>query len=350
MKKLKVFHGLVNYGTQAGLFAQELRNQGVNAISVVNADAFKRKSDIELMHGGSLILRIWKYSWNYIRKIYWFFSFNTFHFYFGTTLLPKQRDLPFYRIFRKKVLMEYLGNDIRNYKLLVKRYCLSEHHKFYKHMNEHDEKVSKRISNERKFLNYKVACLPNHIELAKEYNYQIDEILPLAIDLKKIKFSPLVLEDKIKILHAPTNKEFKGTKLIEEAINKLIEEGFMINFKIIQGITFNELYKEYEACNIFIDQISVGWYGTAALEAMAFGRPTCAFIDERYFKYIDYKDEIPVININEKNIIPTLRSLLNKKEDLPQIGIKSRIFVEKHHDVIKITKKLISIYQDKLWN
>ena len=51
-KELRVFHGLVNYGTQAGLFARALREAGVEAISVAFPDPFKRHIDVELLHGG----------------------------------------------------------------------------------------------------------------------------------------------------------------------------------------------------------------------------------------------------------------------------------------------------------
>jgi len=351
-KKLKVFHGLVNYGTQAGLFAKELRNQGVIAISVVGVDRSKRQTDVELLHGGSLIQKIFKHLWNTTRRYYWFFKYNTFHFYFGHTLFKNQGDLPFYKYFGKKVIMEYLGNDIRHYKTLVERYNLPESHEYFQRMLEHDSKIAKRIMHESDYLNYKLCCLPTHMDFAKSYSYNINEVLPLALNVVDIKYAALrkkAPENPIKILHAPTKRGFKGTVYIESAIYTLQKEGYAIDFKIAEGITHAELFKEYELCDIFIDQISVGWYGTASLESMAVGRPTCAYIDERYFQYIDYYDEIPVINVTRENVTEKLRELINNREKLPEIGRKSREFVEKHHDVRNVTKKLIKIYQNKVW-
>jgi glycosyltransferase involved in cell wall biosynthesis len=351
-KKLKVFHGLVNYGTQAGLFARELRNQGVDAISVVSGDLSERQIDVELRCKGNLPQIIVKHGWNKLRRLYWFFRYNTFHFYFGHTLFKKQRDLPFYKFFGKKVIMEYLGNDIRHYKTLVKRYNLPENHDYFQRMNEHDNKITQRIKNEKKYLDYKLCCLPTHMDFGKSYNYTINEVLPLALNIADIVYNPLNMNDEnkiLKILHAPTNRVFKGTVYIEKAIDTLINKGYRINFKIAEKITHSQLFKEYEQCDIFIDQISVGWYGTASLEAMAVGRPTCAFIDERYFQYIDYADEIPVINITRENVTNKLRDLIENKHQLPEIGKKSREFIEKYHDVRNVTKKLIDIYQNKVW-
>ncbi len=352
MKRLKVFHGPVNYGTQAGLFAKELRAQGVKAISVVGGDASKRQTDVELLHGGNFFQKVFKHIWNFVRKFYWFFRYNTFHFYFGRTLWNNQMDLPFYKLFGKKVIMEYLGNDIRNYELLVRRYDLPEDHKFYQEMKEHDNRVANRIKREQKYLDYKLCCLPKHADFAKAYNYRIDDILPLAVDISTIRYTPLACKrenEPLTVLHAPTSRSFKGTKYIENAVNQLNREGYDIQFRIVEGMTHAELFSEYLTCDIFMDQISVGWYGTAALEAMAVGRPTCAFIDERYFVYIDYSDEIPIINVNKENVTDRLRALIENRASLPEIGRKSRLFVEKHHDVVKVTKRLIHIYQNKVW-
>lgn len=348
-----MFHGIVNYGTQSGLFARELRNNGIDSISVVVGDPNKRIADISLLYGGNCFSKLFKHGWNHLRKYFWFFKYNTFHFYFGRTLFKNQMDLPFYKFFGKKVVMEYLGNDIRHYETLVRRYNLPQSHSFRQNMNEHDAFVAKRIEKEKKHIDFKLCCLPSHMDYALKYNYKIDEVLPLAIDITHLKYNELkaIKEDQVlRILHAPTNREFKGTKYIENAIDELLIEGQPIELIIVENITHNNLIEEYIKCDLFIDQISIGWYGTAALEAMAIGRPTCAFIDDRYFKYISYSNEIPIINIDNNNITKQLRGLIENKDKLPEIGLKSRVFVEQYHDIKSLTNKLINIYINKVWN
>ena len=129
----------------------------------------------------------------------------------------------------------------------------------------------------------------------------------------------------------------------------LESEGYNIELRLIEGVKHEELVREYRNCDIFIDQISIGWYGTAALEAMAVGRPSCAFIDERYYQYIDYAEEIPVVNINKENVTEQLRNLLDNSEGLHSLGYRSRKFVEKYHDVKNVSKKLKRIYEEKVW-
>ena len=115
MKKedMKVFHGLVNYGTQAGLLAQGLRDEGINAISAVYDDSyFQRQIDINVtrdINSKNPVIRRFK-RLRFLLSM--FRKYNVFHFYFGSTLLPYNLDAPFYKLFGKKVVMEYLGTDI----------------------------------------------------------------------------------------------------------------------------------------------------------------------------------------------------------------------------------------------
>jgi glycosyltransferase involved in cell wall biosynthesis len=151
-------------------------------------------------------------------------------------------------------------------------------------------------------------------------------------------------------MHAPTNRGNKGSKYILDAIDKLIEEKYPIKKLLIENVTHNELKKCYKECDIFVDQILSGWYGTASIEAMAIGRPTVCFIRESYFQYINYGTEIPIINAQPSNIYEVLKTLIENKEQFTEIGERSRKFVEKYHDVKSVTKRLIDIYKNEIWN
>jgi len=62
---------------------------------------------------------------------------------------------------------------------------------------------------------------------------------------------------------------------------------------LVENISHSELKEKYKECDIFVDQIVGGWYGTASIEAMAIGRPTVCFLRESYFEYIDFGPSIP---------------------------------------------------------
>ena len=346
VKKLKVFHGLVNYGTQSGLFARALRERGISAISVTSPDPFKRETDIELLHGGSFFQKIFKHSWNWARRVYWFFKYNTFHFYYGTTLFPKQIDLPLYKFFKKKVIMEYLGYDVQLYQYSIEKYEITNVKYYYPHdISIKADKIKiARLKSESRYLDKQLVCAPSYTEFVTG-----SSILPLALDLKKYRFSPKEPPGKeIVILHAPTSRGNKGTSFIINAIDKLKDEGYKIRLLLIENVTHDELKQKYIACDLYVEEIIHGWYGTTSIEAMALGRPTICFIRESYYEHINFGEDIPVINAEPSSIYEVLKRTIDEKHLFPEIGKKSRLFVENVHDLNMLTDKLIDIY-NKLW-
>jgi glycosyltransferase involved in cell wall biosynthesis len=338
-KKLKVFHGFSNYGTQAGLFALELRNAGIDAISVTKYDRFKRQTDIELLHGGNFISKLFKHAWNGIRLPYWFFKYNTFHFYFGSTLVSGQWDLPLYRLFKKKLVFEYLGGDVTDYTTVVKRYNLPSTHRFARTNKEVDEDKKNRIREHHKYGDIQLVCAPCYAEYVPG-----SKVLPLGVDLSKFSYVDKDFSGKLIIMHAPTDMEFKGSVYILDALNQLVAQGYPIEINLVKNVTHNELIAEYSRSHIFIDQISIGWYGTAAVEAMATGCPTACFIDELYLQYIDFASEIPITNISKEHVYQSIKTLIDDREKLKSISLKSREFVENIHDIKTVTHQLIHIY------
>tara|TARA_B100000524_G_scaffold110751_1_gene53676 strand:- start:30490 stop:31518 length:1029 start_codon:yes stop_codon:yes gene_type:complete len=341
----------VNYGSQASLLAKGLRNININAKTYTIGDQYQRDTDFEFKKRNSLPSKLVYYYFIYpVVKLYVFIYFQTFHFYFGRTLTQKKWDLPLYRFFGKKVIMHYLGDDIRNYKLLISRYKLPKDHLYVKNEKSHDGIVSKRIKREIKYVDLFIASLPTHVDFAKEYGLNVKNIIPLSLNLESLTFQkqPKIIEE-IRIIHGTTNRKWKGTSFIQESMESLIKKGYPINFKIVEDITHAKLIEEIENCHIYIDQISFGWYGAAALESMAIGRPTLAFIDESYFRYIDYDKKIPIININKQNFKDVLEDLINKPEDLDFISLQSRKFVEEHHDINVTSRNLLKLYQNQLW-
>lgn len=343
-KKAKIFHGLVNYGTQSGLFARELRRNGFNAISVTHFDSYKRLTDVELSSEGSFWFKLVNSISNHFFLLKCFFKYDIFHFYFGSTLFPFQIDLYFYKLFGKKVVMEYLGNDVRPYEKLIEKFNLGIDHPFFINQIPHDNKVRKRLLFENKFIDYKLVCSPIYKSHANFFGIEIQSVLNLAIEMPEKIDYPAIVNNKLIIMHAPTCRKFKGTYIFEAAINKLKHQGYLIEFIILENLDHSDLINEIKKCHIFLDQISEGWYGTVAIEAMALSKPTCAFLDSEYLEECEFKDEIPLFNTSKDNVYYVIKNLLDSQNKLPFFGLKSREFVAKHHDIQSVVKFLSKIY------
>ncbi|MBT4944567.1 MAG: glycosyltransferase [Candidatus Marinimicrobia bacterium] len=99
------------------------------------------------------------------------------------------------------------------------------------------------------------------------------------------------------IAHSPSTKDKKGTDKFEEAIEKLQKAGYDVKSDIIHNVNYKECLKRKSEATIFFDQSEVGWYGNSAVEAMAFGIPTLAYISPEAFKGAQGKlDAMPPID------------------------------------------------------
>ncbi len=147
-------------------------------------------------------------------------------------------------------------------------------------------------------------------------------------------------------MHAPTHRDNKGTKFIISAVENLKRKGYKVNLNLVENVSHAQLKEEYKKCDLFIDQLLSGWYGTASIEAMATGRPVICSIRKSYFNYIDFGENIPIVHADPDNILDAILFFLQNPQKLPELGIVSRKFVEMTHDENVITKKLIKLYEN----
>lgn len=334
--KMKVFHGLVNYGTQAGVFAKELRRQGINAISVVNADPLKRVVDINIrydLNQKSIIVRAFQRFWI---KFSSFFKYNVFHFYYAKSLWPWNIDMPLYKLFGKKVVMEYLGTDIDLW--------LGYNGVDWRGRPVNRVKLVRRVYRQAKLVHKQLACTPRYHEFVDN-----SIIVPLALDLTDYSFHPLPSslkegEKVLTIMHAPTNRQGKKSDFIEAALDRLKKEGYKFNYKCVTNVTHAQLKEEYIKADIVVDQLN-RWYGTVSVEAMALGRPVVCGFQTHLCSYDKRYKNLPIINADIYNIYDVLKDILDDKYDLEAISKASRDFAMRVHDVRSVTKQLIDIYE-----
>jgi hypothetical protein len=86
------------------------------------------------------------------------------------------------------------------------------------------------------------------------------------------------------IAHSPSTKDKKGTDKFEEAIELLLKADYDVKADIIHNVSYEECLLRKSEATIFFDQSECGWYGNSAVEAMAFGIPTLAYISPEAFK------------------------------------------------------------------
>jgi len=128
---------------------------------------------------------------------------------------------------------------------------------------------------------------------------------------------------------------------------KILKDGNMEGrFTILpKRLTQNELQEYYQKVDVVADYFLLGSFGLIGQEAMACEKPLINYIDTELFKKF-YGEIPPILNAEtEEQIFDTLNKLADDKSLRKKIGVESRSWLIKHHDVKKIIKKYIHLYE-----
>lgn len=188
----------------------------------------------------------------------------------------------------------------------------------------------------------------------KIYALNPDLLHVLPIDSEFLPYSHISLrewspyytqldERPIRIGHAPTHRGAKGTDLIIKAVENLKEKGFNFEFVLVEGLSNADAKEKYKTIDVLVDQLFAGWYGGLAVEVMALGKPVIVYIREEDLKFIPegMKTDLPFFKTTPDDIELTIKFVLElPRKNLLEVAKKSRDFVERWHDPLKIANRI----------
>lgn len=149
----------------------------------------------------------------------------------------------------------------------------------------------------------------------------------------------------VRVVHAPNHREFKGSKYLEGAIAALRQEGVEIELILVERRSNEEALEIYRSADVIFDQCLIGFHGYFALEAMALGKPVMCFI-RKPDEYLLHPEECPIINTHVMTLKEDLRQLVERRDELGEIGRRGRIYVEKHFSLEAFAGRLERTYRE----
>jgi glycosyltransferase involved in cell wall biosynthesis len=240
------------------------------------------------------------------------FDYDVYHFDGGMDLF---RDLRFAKELKKrnkKIVCCYYGSDLRTRGI-------------FKELDE--------ISD----LNLTVEF--DHLALHPKINY-----IYFPFDEKNFKISEKN-NQKIKIIHSPTNREYKGTDKILKVISE-VENSRNIEFILLENIEREKVLKIKSECDIAIDQVGGEFggtgYGKNSIENLSMGVPT---VTEFSGDYLNFIKENPFIHSDINSLKENLVKLIDNKSLRSELSVKGRKWVEDYHSYSSVNKMLMSYYE-----
>jgi O-antigen/teichoic acid export membrane protein/glycosyltransferase involved in cell wall biosynthesis len=308
-RPLRVVHCPVNTAGVPWTNVQALRRRGVDASLVVfNRYTLHPEADRSLeLHGG--LVRRQLAQWRVLAEL--LPRTDLFHFTFGLTLVPQSLQFPILRVFGKRSVMHYLGSDIRG-------------------------KTPEELAYGKK-AGAEIVGSYDAIRWVPEAS-----VIPPGIDLTAVTPEPPSGRRRPVVVHAPSSRRRKGTDHVVQACADLDVE-----LRIVEGLRHDEALARYRDADIVVDQLNAGWYGLFAIECMAMGKPVVTFLhDEAAMRTEDaYGLPVPIVNASSETLRGRLEELVEMGPAARgEIGRASRAYVERVHDLDRVTEALLGLY------
>jgi len=152
-------------------------------------------------------------------------------------------------------------------------------------------------------------------------------------------------EKPLRIVHASNHRTFKGTHFLIEAVEDLKGEGLPIELVLVEKVPNEKAIDIYRSADIIFDQCLIGFHGYFAIEGMAMGKPVMCFI-RKPEEYLLHPKECPIINTSVTTLRKDIRHFIDNREQLTDIGIKSRQYIEKYYTLEVFTERLAKAYKE----
>lgn len=339
---------ILQYGSLAGWpyrVAEGLRRAGYNSVNVIQENSDVEDLDRQLPHDRALANKSDGKVSKFIKRARFLGEVaeqcSLVHYHGGVILRSHGHHLIEGKLLAKKqipMIMSFGGGDAR-----IVSEARAKNPYFYRQPDERrDERIRAYLKSISRHIRY-VATDYEMMSYVEPY-FEKCYLFRQPVDLKSIQFNAPQLDRQPVILHIPTEPLVKGTKYVVDAIEKLKSEGYKFEFRLKRQLTQSEMYEEIASCDVYIDELLCGSHGVTSVETMAAGKPTLTYI--RPDLVPKFPAEMPLVNTNPDTVYEKLKELICEPTLRADLSYRSRLYVEKYHDVDVVVGDLIDIYKD----
>lgn len=157
--------------------------------------------------------------------------------------------------------------------------------------------------------------------------------VPVVVDVKRWATSRGEIPLRLRVAHAPSVANLKGTHLIAPVLEQLASEG-VVHWKLVEHTPSREMPAVFAQTDVVLDQFQAGSYGVAAVEAMAAGCIVIGHVLEDVRLEVRRLTglELPIIEATPRTLETVLRTLLEDASRIAKIRGDGITFVNAVHD------------------
>ena len=202
---------------------------------------------------------------------------------------------------------------------------------------------------ELRIFNKIAGYIPIMYEYAKPYHSseKFLKTIPIPINVGKFKYSENRINDKIVFFHG-LSRFCKGGDFIISAFDKLRSKYKNdAEFICTGGLPFDEYIALLRKTNVVLDDVNAYSLGMNGLYSMAQGKIVMGGAEEVSKKELNYSF-LPAINLKRdvNQIVQSIEYVLENRAEIQEMGYKSRLFVETHHDHVKVAQAYLDLWKN----
>ncbi|WP_298116820.1 glycosyltransferase [Flavobacterium sp.] len=170
-------------------------------------------------------------------------------------------------------------------------------------------------------------------------------LIPNPINTSKIDFIENKINDTISIFLGINKGTYhsKGIAFFEKTL-EVLKQKYPDKIEIIvaKNLPYNEYISLYNKAHIVLDQVYAFDQGYNALEAMAKGKVVFTGAEKEFEAYYNLSEKVAVNALpNVDYLVAELSFLIENPDEIIAIGKRTRTFIEKEHDYLKVSKKYL---------
>jgi hypothetical protein len=243
-------------------------------------------------------------------------EFDVYHLESGSEFYRDARFLKRMKARGKRVVCYYLGTDLRNRGV---------------------------IPAIREISDLNLTCEWDHLALDPTLTY-----FALPFDASRYEWrGPRT--DRLRVVHAPRNRWFKGTQRILEIVERARNRA-ELDFELVEGVPHAEAIRRKRAANLLIDHLGTAegttGYGMNSLEALAMGIPCMTSMTPDFEAF---RRPHPFFVISEDSLEDQLVELARDPGVLAERSRAGRTWVEETHGADRIVESIYGRYRELGW-
>lgn len=197
-----------------------------------------------------------------------------------------------------------------------------------------------------------VACLYEYYQAYKERYAEKLSYIALPINTGRIKWRELPPLDKVNFFIGinKVRNEIKGTDFLYEVLHEVaLAHPNDVNIIKVESIAYADYLHRIDKAHVVLDQLYSYSPAMNGLLTMALGKVLVGGGEPEMYDLLGEQHLRPVVNVipDRHDIYAKLESLVLHKNTLVQRAEDGRLFVEKHHDYIKVAQQYLDFWNSK---